>query len=181
MLIVYLNTEAIAPMTPVPGPQGSREKSSVNSTVGSPSSKVVTIDMAQLDWPESLARDPFATMTNQDGHMQSADDFTAQQGAGVDSLGERSVALPPLQLTAVTLNPEPRLAMINRKLVTVGECVEDLCVTKITSDGVWLDGPSGPYHLVFDSYEQASSMTDQQIDGSVRRPGGQARSVRRDT
>ncbi|WP_454064239.1 hypothetical protein [Candidatus Nitrospira salsa] len=181
MLIVYLNTDAIGPATPVSAPQGRAEKDPVNPTVDSSSMKTVAIDVAQLDWPESLSRDPFAPMTNQDGHIQSADNVTVQQGIDSGSLAERRVALPSLHLTAVTLKPEPKLAMINRKLVAEGECLEDLCVTQITSDGVWLNGPSGPHHLVFDSYDPATSLTDRQRDGTGRRPLGQTRSVRRDT
>jgi len=181
LLIVYLNADFIDPMTSARGPQGPTEKGLVNATIDSSSIQTAALDVTQLDWPESLGRDPFAPMTNADGQMQNSANFTDSQNLDAGSRADRPVALPPLQLTAVTLNPEPRLAMINRKLVAEGECVEDLCVTQITSDGVWLDGPSGPHHLVFDSYDPVTSLTNERSDEDVRRSTGQRRSVRRDT
>ncbi|GJL66606.1 MAG: hypothetical protein NPIRA05_15770 [Nitrospirales bacterium] len=183
LLIVYLNMDAIAvdPATSKRRAQDSSARSSVNGTVNTSSATTMEIDVAQMDWPETLARDPFAPVTNQDSHMQSAANIGKRQGLDISPLTERRAPMPQLQLTAVMLKPEPKLAMINRELMAEGDCVDDLCVTQIASDGVWFEGPSGPHHLVFGRDDSVRPTLNQQGEEDARRSAVRARSVNRDT
>lgn len=168
MLILYFNMDVgeNAPLGQTPSHQV--KSRSLNTTGESSPMQHAAIDVTQLDWPRTLARDPFAPMTHHT-QIRNADDATGREGGperGVLSHRTGSPA-PPLQLTAVTLKPEPKLAMINRRLVVEGDDVEGLEVTHIASDGVWLDGPLGSHHLVFDSQEETRSPTIPQRERSV--------------
>ncbi|WP_447969404.1 hypothetical protein [Nitrospira sp. M1] len=165
MLILYFNTELSDNTIPSSVPGKSATRRPVNSTVDSTLSKPVSIDVTQLDWPQTLVRDPFAPVTHhtQVQHADGERDGGAERGSVLNRGGSPP---PPLLLTAVTLKPEPKLAMINRKLVAEGDDIEGLLVTRIASDGVWLDGPSGSHHLVFDRQERTRSLTNQQREGN---------------
>ena len=104
------------------------------------------VDKAELGWTTAIERDPFAPMKVGDKNSGKGD---GQESRQYVELPVSQTALPVLELSAVALEPEPRVAMINRKLVEEGDRVEGLRVAKIEADGVWLHGPSGRHRVGF--------------------------------
>ena len=154
VVILYFSADEIAVQQVVPQLIGSQEGSGVPAEPLLPVEKT-KIDLAQLDWPTTLTRDPFAPLS----HVTNAELVRGEDGPQYSHLETSSNnVIPSLRLTAVAMEPEPKVAMINRKLVAEGDRIEGLRVARIESDGVWLNGPSGsPHHLVF---EERSGKTD---------------------
>ncbi len=145
VVIFYLNSDENVVQRSIPN--GVRSLGlPKTSGLGLPEKDSRMIDFTKLDWPTDLKRDPFAPASHPAGRAQ---EIRSLNGEEADDLEIFPDALPPLQLTAVALEPKPKVAMINRKLVAEGDRIEGLRVARIESDGVWLKGPSGPHHLLF--------------------------------
>ena len=108
------------------------------------------IALVSLAWPESFARDPFAPAAPPRSKGQSEFGESANQESDSGTLTDRIVGpLPSLQLSAITLEPRPKRAVINRTIVEEGELIEGLRVSRIEPDGVWVKGPLGPHRVGF--------------------------------
>jgi hypothetical protein len=53
-------------------------------------------------------------------------------------------------LTAIMISPDHRLAVINGKIVHVGDQLDTIRVTAINENNVEIDGPNGKVRLVLD-------------------------------
>ncbi len=146
LVIVYFSADTIAiqPATPQSVHSGDH---SLISQLDSVPIESATIDSTSLGWPTTVLRDPFAPFSLRRADAQPFNGERGQSMADDDPVIDQ---LPPLQLTAVALNPVPKIAMINRKVVAEGDHIEGLRVTRIESDGVWINGPEGPHHLEFE-------------------------------
>ncbi len=164
LLIMYMNA-GDGTVTNVVPRQAISKVLPLTTTVDSPAMETVTMDVAQLDWPTAFQRDPFAPISSRVVSTQQGEDQDDTQNSGLRPLTD----LPSsLLLTAVTLKPEPKMAMINRTLVAEGERIEGRRVTRIESDGVWLNGPSGPQHLVFSGKSRTSQIVERRAEVSTR-------------
>ena len=114
----------------------------------------------KLGWTATVERDPFLPAAEQ---VKNSDGTLVQ--------GNRQVAdlvppqpVPVLRLSAVALEPEPKVAMINRKLVAEGDRVEGMRVARIEANGVWLHGPSGPHHVGFEDPTKTTTRQQRRQD-----------------
>jgi hypothetical protein len=93
----------------------------------------LNIETGQLALVTAPKRDPF----------QSG---TAEPAAPAPS---NAIPLSSLSLSAIWRQTGQELAVINNKVVSVGDQVMGFRVEKIEADAVWLQGPAGPAKLEF--------------------------------
>ena len=166
VVILYFSADEIDVQQVIPQAVRAAESAQLSKVEVVPI-ETATIDLDQVDWPRTLTRDPFAPTSHR------AESF--QQGGEEDEepISDRETSIDVsslLRLTAVALQPEPKVAMINRKLVTEGDRIEGLRIARIESDGVWLNGPSGPHHLGFDTDSVMSRTDERQEEVLMRQP-----------
>ena len=166
IMILYLNADDVDVQQVIPQQILSGGQSLVPEVDPLPIEKT-TIDLTQLDWPTSLKRDPFASISHRAADTQETEGKDGQQISGLDTSPDSA---PSLRLTAVVLDPEPKVAMINRKLVAEGDRIEGLQVARIESTGVWLNGPSGSQHLGFGATSGNSPTVERPEEVSPRDP-----------
>lgn len=97
-----------------------------------------------VGWGETYPRDPFQVAS----WTGSQEDRRTQQSRE-PSLPKPDTDLDDLQLQAVSMEGETRVAVINREIVREGDHVEAFSVLRIQADGVWMQGPRGEERLEF--------------------------------
>ena len=151
VIILYLNAEEVS-MNPSPTSKANPVPSAQSPKVQKLEVSDSPIALIGLTWPETVTRDPFAPVAATRSKGQGEVGESTNRGSESGTLTDRVVGpLPSLQLSAITLEPNPKLAVINRTIVEEGELIEGLQVSKIEADGVWLNGPSGSHHVGFEA------------------------------
>ncbi len=162
VVILYFSADEIE-VQPLSAPSARAPRPLLVPKVDLASVEHVTIDLAKLDWPTTIIRDPFAPATQSHGGVLPLD-----RNDGLPILD--MVQPPPLQLRAVAMKPAPKVAMINRQIVSEGDEIEGLRVTRIESDGVWLKGPAGSHHIGFEKGTVQSRTVERKEDVPTSRP-----------
>lgn len=150
-VILYLNG-AESSLEPSTGTTVAPKKNNVLSTMDTSSQeKIGTIELDKLGWTESTVRDPFGPIPTQvkvraiktmaQGRVQLT---TSRKQSGKDVRLFRS-----LKLNAIAVEPDSRMAVINRSIVKENDRIKGFRVERIEPDGVMLNGPSGAYRLTF--------------------------------
>lgn len=174
VLVMYLNGEDLtgssvtrAPLTPKPLPVA--PLTPLAKATSEPLATASPSEELQMDWPNTVNRDPFAPVVSAK-YVSDRRAIEGDESSGDFGLPDGVEVQPPVfELSAVSLDPKPNKAMVNRKIVEEGDRIEGFRVSRIESDGVWFKGPTGPYHLTFHVDENKRSVAENREEPVVRR------------
>ncbi len=146
------------PRAPVPPAEGARPSAGPVAGlplpgVGGSVQQPLRAQIDQMGWPDQIRRDPFKLVSLAIPSEETDDDFDGNDEKGdedfLSSAQEPNRRGPALELQAVALGEEGKIAVINRIMVQEGEKIGEYLVVHIRSDAVALEGPEGLEWLEF--------------------------------
>ena len=118
-----------------------------------------------MGWPDQIRRDPFKLVSLAIPSEETDDDFDGNDEKGdedfLSSAQEPNRRGPALELQAVALGEEGKIAVINRIMVQEGEKIGEYLVVHIRSDAVALEGPAGLEWLEFPGKRRVSEESEE--------------------
>ena len=158
VMVPDMETLIRPPRAPVPPAEGARPSAGPVAGlplpgVGGSVQQPLKAQIDQMGWPDQIRRDPFKLVSLAIPSEETDDDFDGNDEKGdedfLSSAQEPNRRGPALELQAVALGEEGKIAVINRIMVQEGEKIGEYLVVHIRSDVVVLKGPEGIQWLEF--------------------------------
>ncbi len=158
VMVPDMETLIRPPRAPVPSVEDARPSAGPVAGlplpgVGGSVQQPLKAQIDQMGWPDQIRRDPFKLVSLAIPSEETDDDFDGNDEKGdedfLSSAQEPNRRGPALELQAVALGEEGKIAVINRIMVQEGEMIGEYLVVHIRSDAVVLAGPEGLEWLEF--------------------------------